>query len=104
MNLNNTNLDSALAGLIIAKKIIAGQKRTISALRGVITKERKKNAEARELVELLEWADIHDITFEKKPCGKWSLKFWSRKLDSLYEEDILIALRKAKEIVERNSK
>ena len=73
------------------------RKRQISALKGQLTKERKKNAEARELMELLEWAKKNRFEIEIDFDG------FSKVFDddlTVGNKNLLLALRIAKKEVE----
>jgi len=69
-----------------------------SALKGQLTRERKKNAEARELMELLEWGR-NRVKISNDPTGNYQLSVYNE--DGYYEttinkKSLLLALRAAK--------
>jgi hypothetical protein len=83
-------------------------KRSISALKGQLTRyknklaaEQNKNAEARELVELLEWANVAKLYIYIHPTGTVHIQdsegedvVWN------YNSSLIEALRAAKKAVE----
>jgi hypothetical protein len=76
-------------------------KRSISALKGQLTRERKKNAEARELVQLLEWAKLRVSYRYYTGTDNYDIyPFCSSKNYRFENTSLLNALREARKIVE----
>ncbi|HPS53001.1 MAG TPA: hypothetical protein PLK08_05560 [Phycisphaerae bacterium] len=108
MQTNREELEEYKARFKVAHQLVNGLQRQIdsakrsrSALKGQLTRERKRNAEAKELFELLEWAEGFTRLTYRHETGDWSIVFILDSISNcIINKSLLLALREAKKNIE----